>query len=684
MNKLCTLLGAVFLLPACSPPDASTELTTDSTTASRALNSGIDRDGMDFSVRPQDDFFAYANGTWVKETTIPADQSGWGSFNILRDTGLSQLRTIIQDVADSSDDAKAAKIGDYYNAYLNIDRVNELGLSPIADLLTEIDAVQTHTQVVEFLATKNELGIDSPFSFFIGQDVKSPENYIFIAWQSGLGLPDRDYYFDETERGLEIRQKYVKFVGDLLSLSNYSDAAEAAERIMAVETQIAEHHWDKVDNRDANKRYNKVSGEDLAEMLSNFDTNTFFNGLGTGEQDYVIVSQPSFVEGFNALFPTISVDTWKEYLRLQVLTSYANFLSQDFVDANFEFFSKTLQGREEQRPRWKRAIDSVNGNLGELLGQLYVERHFPGDAKSRMLTMVNNLVLAYEESINNLEWMSEETKAKALEKLSKFTPMIGFPDKWRDYSELQISASELVGNVRRARAFDHYREVDKLGSPVDRSEWHMAPQTVNAYYNPPMNQIVFPAAILQPPFFIFDAEDARNYGAIGLVIGHEIGHGFDDQGSKYDGDGNLKNWWTDEDRSRFEERTDALVAQYNAFEPLPDLFVNGELTLGENIGDLGGAAIALRAYEMSLNGAESPIIDDMTGSERFFLGMAQVWRSKYRDEAVELRVKSDPHSPAYYRVNGVVPNINEFYETFGVADGDAHYLPEEERVVIWR
>lgn len=682
MNKFIAYLATGFLLFGCSQTDAPADTPKD--TAAKSLKSGIDRAGMDFGVRPQDDFFAYANGTWIKETVIPADQSGWGSFQILSEAGLDQLQTIIQDVADSSDDAKTAKIGHFYNAYVDLERVNELGISPVADLLTQIDAVSSHTQVVEFFATTNELGIDGPFNFSIDQDVKSPDNYILITWQSGLGLPDRDYYFDESERGMELRTKYVNFIADLLSLSDYTDAKAAAERIMAVETQLAEHHWDKVDNRDPIKRYNKVSGEELAAMLANFDTNVFFNGVGTGVQDYVIVSQPSFVAAFNDLFPTVPVDTWKEYLRLQVLTAYANVLSQNFVDVNFDFFSKTLRGNEEQRPRWKRAINAINGSLGELLGQLYVEKHFPPEAKTRMMTMVNNLVLAYEESISNLEWMSDETKVKALDKLSKFTPMIGYPDKWRDYSELQISADDLVGNIRRARTFNHYRQVDKLGSPIDRSEWFMPPQRVNAYYNPPMNQIVFPAAILQPPFFVFDAEDARNYGGIGLVIGHEIGHGFDDQGSKYDGDGNLANWWTDEDRRRFEERTNMLVEQYNAFEPLPGFFVNGKLTLGENIGDLGGASIALRAYEMSLDGKESPIIDGMTGKERFFLGMAQIWRAKYRDEVVELRVKNDPHSPAYYRVNGVVPNINEFYETFDVNEGDAHYLPKEERVVIWR
>lgn len=680
MNKLITFLASAMLLAACD----QSEDPQKKTVAPAALNSGIEVEGMNPDVRPQDDFFTYANGRWVDSTEIPADQSGWGSANILADNGLFQLQKIVEDAMDSSEDAKAAKIGNYYKAWMDEDRVDELGISPVSDLLMEIDVLESHDQVVEFFATKNELGIDGPLNFFVGQDDKNPDEYIFTATQSGLGLPDRDYYFDDSERGIELRSKYVTFLGDLLTLAGYDEAESAAERIMAVETQVAEHHWDKVDDRDAVKTYNIVSGEEFAGMLAEFDTTIFLNGVGTGVQDKILVRQPSFFAGFGELFATVPVDTWKEYLRIQVLTSFANFLAKDFVDANFAFFGKTLQGREEQRPRWKRAINSINGNLGELLGQVYVEKHFPAEAKTRMLTMVNNLVLAYEESIRNLDWMSDETKTKALDKLSKFTPMIGYPDKWRDYSELDISADELVGNIRRARTFEHYRNVDKLGAPVDRSEWFMPPQRVNAYYNPPMNQIVFPAAILQPPFFIFDAEDARNYGAIGLVIGHEIGHGFDDQGSRYDGDGNLRNWWTDADRAGFEERTRVLVEQYNQFEPLPGLFVNGELTLGENIGDLGGAAIALRAYEMSLGDGESPIIDDLTGRERFFLGFAQLWRSKYRDEVIELRVKSDPHSPAYFRVNGVVGNIDEFYTTFDVNEGDAHYRPPEERVRIWR
>jgi len=680
MKNIHIALAGVLLLSACQP---GSDRAAPAAGPAIPMESGIDFEGMDNAVRPQDDFFAYANGGWVKTTEIPGDQSSWGSFNILRDNGLAQLQTII-DRSDAGENDSGAKIGNYYNAFMNEARVNALGVAPLQDLFVQIDSLGDHDEVAAFFGSSNELGLDAPFQLYIDQDVKDPDRYVVITWQSGLGLPDRDYYFDETERGMQLRNSYQEFVEQIMGLSGYGDAAGAAGRIMVLETQLAEHHWDKVENRDPVKRYNKVADAELGKLLSNLNLDEYFAGIGSGRQDYVIVSQPSYMAAMNKLFPTVPLDTWKEFLRFQALNSYANFLAEDFVDVNFEFYGKTLRGQKEPRARWKRATRSVSGNLGELLGQLYVEEHFPPEAKTRMVKMVDYLILAYEESIQNLDWMSDETKTKALEKLSKFMPKIGYPDEWRDYSALLISDDDLVGNIQRARVFSHYREIDKLGKPLDRNEWFMPPQTVNAYYNPPMNQIVFPAAILQPPFFMLDAEDARNYGAIGLVIGHEIGHGFDDSGSQYDGDGNLRNWWTEEDRAHFEERTDRLVAQYDSFEALPDLFVNGKLTLGENIGDLGGAAIALRAYEMSLEGKESPIIDGLTGDERFFLGMAQVWRSKYRDEAIELRVKSDPHSPSYYRVNGVVPNVDAFYETFDVKEGDGHYLASEDRVRIWR
>ena len=419
-------------------------------------------------------------------------------------------------------------------------------------------------------------------------------------------------------------------------------------------------------------------------MLSNFNVDGYFEGLGSGRQDFVIVSQPSYLEAVNTIFPETDLNTWKEYARLRTINAFSSVLNKDVVDTSFEFYSKTLLGAEEQRPRWQRAVGSMNGAMGELLGQLYVEKHFPPEAKERMNDMLYYLSEAYADSIKNLEWMSEETKEQALIKLSKFTPKVGYPDKWRDYSSLEVSADDLVGNIRNARQFNHYRQIDKLGKPIDRNEWFLAPQEVNAYYNPSMNEIVFPAAYLQPPNFQLDAEDAYNYGAIGITIGHEIGHGFDDQGSKYDGDGNLKNWWTDGDRANFEVRTQGLIEQFNQFEALPGLNVNGEFTLGENIGDLGGTAIALKAYRMSLKGKESPVIDGFTGEERFFLGMAQSSRIKWREQLIELLIKSDPHAPDEFRINGVAPNVDDFYTTYDVKEGDALYLPEDQRIRIWQ
>lgn len=681
MKLLWIALASALLLTAC---DSSTEAPATAAAPATALKSGVDFAAMDTSIRPQDDFYAYANGNWLAATEIPADQVGWGSYMTLRDEGLEQLRTIVEELGgDASDNEAAANISAFYSAYLDEAGVEADGLAPIEDLLSEIDSLDDHDAVAAFFGSSNVIGVDAPFNLYINQDDKDPDTYVIFFVQSGLGLPDRDYYFDESERGAELRDKYLRFVEQMLALSGHEDATAAAGRIMALETALAENQWDKVDSRDADKVYNKIMDDDLDGLLSNFDLDAYFAGLGAERQDYVIVSQPSYLEALNDIFLATDVSIWREYARLNLILSYANFLPKQFVDTQFDFYSRTLFGREDQQPRWKRAINSINGSMGELLGQLYVAKHFPPEAKERMVELVDNLMQAYADSIRNLEWMSEETKAQALTKLSKFTPKIGYPDKWKDYSDLVVSADSLVGNIRNARAFNHFMQLDKLGAPVDRSEWFLAPQVVNAYYNPGLNEIVFPAAYLQPPNFQLDADDAYNYGAIGVTIGHEIGHGFDDQGSKYDGDGNLKSWWTDEDRARFEERTEGLVEQFNGFEALPGLFVNGEFTLGENIGDLGGMAIALKAYRMSLDGKEPPVIDGFAGEERFFLGFAQSSRIKWREQLVEWLVKNDPHSPDVFRVNGVVPNVDAFYATYNVAEGDGHYLPPEERVRIW-
>lgn len=677
MKTILSVFAALMIAAACSQQPGGEP--------AAPLKSGVDLAGMDLSVRPQDDYYAYANGTWLKETEIPADQFGWGSYITLRDDSLADVKAIVDEVAaDVSDSEAAAKIGNYYNAYMDEARAETLGMSPLADLFAEIDALQNHDAVAAWFGENNQINIDGPFNLFINQDDKDSTKYVIFIVQSGLGLPDKEYYSDDSERGLQLRDGYVAVIEKLLKTSGYPDSADAARRIMALETELAANHWDKEDSRDADKIYNKVMDDELGRLLSNFNVNAYFAGIGSGRQEYVIVNQPSYLQALNDIFINTDLKTWQEYARIQTIFAFANFLQAEVVDAQFEFFSKTLLGAEEQRPRWQRAITSMNGAMGELLGQLYVEKHFPPQAKERMREMLHYLSEAYADSIRKLEWMSDETKEKALVKLSKFTPKVGYPDVWRDYSSLQVTPDSLVTNIRNAREFNHFRNIDKLGKPIDRNEWFMAPQTVNAYYNPGLNEIVFPAAYLQPPNFQLDAEDAYNYGAIGITIGHEIGHGFDDQGSKYDGDGNLKSWWTDEDRASFEERTKGLVEQFNQFEALPGLFVNGEFTLGENIGDLGGTAIALKAYRMSLEGKESPVIDGFTGEERFFLGMAQSSRIKWREQLIELLIKSDPHSPDEFRVNGVVPNVDDFYTTYNVKEGDKLYLAPEQRVRIWQ
>jgi predicted metalloendopeptidase len=677
--KILMPFAALILVAACSEqPD------TAPSKGAIAEISGIDLSGMDTSVRPQDDFYRYANGKWLANTEIPADEVGWGSYMTLRKESLEQSRVIVEAAAaDDQGDPAKKKIGAFFTAFIDEARIEALGIKPVTDYLNEIDNLKSHGDVAAFFGSSNPAGIDAPFNLYVGQDDKDATSYILHLVQSGLGLPDRDYYSDGSERGVEIIDRYKNYLAEILELSGHTDATAAAERIFSLESQLAKHQWSKVDNRDADKRYNKLTANAFLAMLSNLDVGTYLVGIGIDLPEHVIVVQPSYLSAFNQLFTRIEVETWQDYLRATVLSSYASYLPKAFVDRRFDFYSKFLYGREEQQPRWRKAISSINDNLGELLGQLYVDKHFSADSKARMITMVDNLIAAYAESIENLDWMSDKTKQQSLVKLSKFTPKIGYPDKWKDYSALHVDSGDLFGNIQRSRIFGHNENMAKLGAPINRDEWFMAPQEVNAYYNPGLNEIVFPAAYLQPPNFIPSAEDAYNYGTIGTTIGHEIGHGFDDQGSKYDGDGNLKSWWTDTDREQFEQRTQGLVEQFNKFEALPGLFVNGELTLGENIGDLGGTSIALKAYRMSLKGETSPVIDGFSGEQRFFLGDAQSSRIKWRDQILELIVKTDPHSPDIYRINGVFPNMADFYKTYDVKPGDGLFLPEDQRVKIW-
>jgi putative endopeptidase len=537
--------------------------------------------------------------------------------------------------------------------------------------------------VVEYFGYSQSARVQSPIGFFVGQDAKNSEQYISYVGQSGLGMPDRDYYFKTDERFVEIRAAYLEHLERMLEMADIRDPAGSARTIMNIETRIAEHHWTRVQNRDRDSTYNKVDLAGASDLAPRLDWETFFTAAGVGNVEEFVVRQPSYLQALDELILDTPVDDWKTYSKWKLISRWAGNLPERFVDENFDFYQRTLRGTEDVRPRWKRGVGAVQGALGEMLGGVYVDRHFQVEKKARMDELVANLRRAFETSIDGLEWMGDDTKEQAQEKLRKFTPKIGYPDEFKDYSDLVVQDDDLIGNVMRSNAVEYRRMIDKLGSPVDRNEWFMTPQTVNAYYSSSRNEIVFPAAILQPPFFNVDADDATNYGAIGAVIGHEFSHGFDDQGRKSDGDGNLREWWTEEDESEFKRRADGLVAQYDGFNPIDDMHVNGEMTLGENIGDLAGLTMAFRAYKLSLNGEEAPVIDGYTGDQRFFLGWAQVWQRRYRDDELRRRLLTDSHSPSEYRTNGIVSNMPEFVEAFDVQPGDGMYKAPEERVKIW-
>ena len=656
--------------------------------------SGIDLAKFDPAVRPQDDFYRYANGTWLKTTPMPADKTTYGMGTKVGDQTELQLRAIIDEVAAKPDKQQGSdeqKVGDLYASFLDESRLETLGLSPLSGELARIDALKSKAELPAQFAHFMTIGVSSPIFMYVEQDAKDATRYIAYVGQavpytgsvSGLGLPSRDYYLAKDAKFREIRAKYRQHVAKMLELAGVKDAAKAADRIVALETRIAKIHWTAVEDRDDEKVYNLHSFEQLKTLTPKLDWDAYVNEAGIGKSPGLIVRQPSYFKGLQELIDDVPLAQWQTYLKWHLVSNYADYLNKAFVDQDFAFYGRTLRGAQEIRPRWKRGVATVEGALGEVLGKIYVARHFPPESKARMQALVENLKVAYQQSIEQLDWMSPETKKRALEKLAKFTTKIGYPDKWEDYSKLTIKADDLLGNVMRSSRVEHDRDTAKLGGPIDRDEWGMNPQTVNAYYNPGLNEIVFPAAILQPPYFNPAADDAVNYGAIGAIIGHEIGHGFDDQGSKYDGDGNLKSWWTEADRAAFEQRTKRLIAQYDAYEPLPGHHVNGALTIGENIGDLGGAAIAYKAYQLALDGKPSPVLDGYTGEQRFFIGWAQVWPRLYREQALLERVKTDPHSPSEYRANGPLVNLPEFHAAFGVKEGDKMYLPPEKRVKIW-
>ncbi|MBO3084552.1 M13 family metallopeptidase [Cellulomonas fengjieae] len=659
--------------------------------------SGIDLTALDPDIRPQDDLYAYVNGRWIASHEIPADRAMDGSFRALHDKAEEQVRDIITDAganvaAGGSADPVEAKVGAVYASFMDTAAVALAGTAPLRTDLSLVQAATTQAELTGALGALQRTGAGGAVGFFVDNDAKEPTRYVVHLAQGGLGLPDEAYYRDEQYAA--VLAAYRPHVARMLTLggvaSDDARADELAGRVVALETKLAAGHWDVVKDRDADLTYNALTLAELAERAPGFDWHSWVLAMGApaGSFDQLIVREPTFAEAFATLWASEPLEDWQAWLTYHVISDRAPYLTDELVEANFDFYGRTLTGAQELRDRWKRGVSLVQGVLGEAVGKVYVDRHFPPAHKARMEELVTNIVAAYRESISQLDWMGEQTRAKALAKLEAFTPKIGYPVRWRDYSALEVSADDLLGNVRRAYAFEQDHELAKIGKPIDRDEWFMTPQTVNAYYNPGMNEIVFPAAILQPPFFDADADDAVNYGGIGAVIGHEIGHGFDDQGSKYDGEGRLEDWWTPDDRAEFETRTKALIDQYSQFSPVQlggSHHVNGELTVGENIGDLGGLSIAFTAYRIALGTPldEAPVVDGLTGAQRMLLGWAQVWRSKGRDEEMIRRIATDPHSPNEFRCNGVVRNVDEFYAAYDVQPGDALYLAPEDRVRIW-
>lgn len=669
-----------------SEPTAEIKTIKTLKTEKTALASGIDRANMNKEVRPQDDFYLYVNGGWLDANPIPGDKTAIGSFYDLRDKSDEDVKVIIEELAAAeslTEGTDEQKVADLFNSFMDVETLNKLGTQPIESILAEISALKTKDELAVFFAKAQKMGLDSPLYFYVSIDAKESSRYAPHIYQSGLGLPDRDYYFNEEERFVAMRADYVNHVEKMFTLAGQENARSAAESIMALETKLAEFHNTRVQNRDSEKRYNKFETAQLNTVIEEFNWQGWLAELGAGDQADIIINQPNYVKAFGSILAESDLATWKQFLNWQVIGGFASALSEDIAQESFEFYGKNINGQKEQKARWKRGVGLVNGNLGEIIAKVYVKRHFTPEAKERMTVLVENLRDAYGQSIDSLEWMSADTKKAARVKLAAFTPKIGYPDKWEDYSAINIANNTLVANIISADQVDHAKSIEKLNGPIRDWEWHMTPQTVNAYYNPTVNEIVFPAAILQPPFFNLEADDAVNYGGIGAVIGHEMGHGFDDQGSKYDADGNMKNWWTEQDLTEFNKRSSQLVEQYSDYAVFDDLNVNGALTLGENIGDLSGLTIAYRAYKTSLNGEEAPVIDGLTGDQRFFMGYAQIWRGKRTEKAMRERVATDPHSPGHFRALGSLSNMNEFYEAYGIKEGDKMYIAPEKRVKIW-
>jgi putative endopeptidase len=668
------------------PPEAramDSQATTSPARSARIGTWGINLAEGDHSVKPGDDFYQYSIGQWLATNQIPADRTSWSTFVVLADEAEGQLRQIVEGLpANVSAGSNEQKVGDFYRAYIDTDTIEKLGLTPVRASLDAIASARTHEDIVRIMG-RPDMPVRTPVREGITVDQKNPDRYIVAVTQSGLGLPERDYYLKDDPKLVEIRAQYKAHIERLLALAGEKDGAEQAKAILDLETQIAKLHWPIAKRRERDLTYNLRTREDLEKLAPSYPWQAQLAAAGIADQREFVVRELDAVEGLAKLFTQVPVATWRSYLTYHFLASTADTLPKAFDDERFAFYGHTLNGQPQQRDRWKRAIGALDGSLGEAMGQLYVAKYFPPDSKAKMVALVENLRAAYAERVKHLTWMSEPTKKAALEKLATFRPKIGYPDKWRDYSALEVRAGDAYGNSVRAAVYDWNRDVNRLGKPTDRDEWGMTPQTVNAYYNPTFNEIVFPAAILQPPYFDPNADPAVNYGAIGGVIGHEMGHGFDDQGAKSDARGILRTWWAPSDESAFKKLVDNLAVQYDGFTALPGLNVNGRLTLGENIGDLGGLTVALEAYHISLKGKPAPVLDGLSGEQRFFLSWGQAWRNLTRDERLRVQVMSDPHSPAKFRVNGVVRNMDAWYTAFGIQPGDKLYLPPEQRVHIW-
>ncbi len=698
MNRPLLATSLAIILSACgqqSEPESSVAVETDSSSTPDVVDAtatnnqpelgtwGIDLQYMKPEIAPGDDFAQHINGKWLDTFEIPADRSSYGIFLALRERSTEQVNAIINDLGESEAAAGSLeqKVGDYYAAWMGIDALNEKGAGPLSSHLNTIDTIENHQGLVLALA---DIHATAPFGIGIIPDPADTTKYTLFTSQSGLGMPDREYYLSEEDNFVEFRAAYRNYVIKVQELAGIENAADKADAIIALETQLAELHWTPAESRDIQKVYNPMSPEQLAELAPEYDWAAALEYLGLSDVPSIVVAQPDVIQASAKIFVETPVATWKDYLNFHFISDNASNLSEEFDNAEFEFFDKTLNGIEEKRERWKRGADFVNDNLGEAVGQIYIDRHFPPEAKQQMDELVANLRAALEERIGENEWMDEETKAAALTKLATFEPRIGFTSKWIDYDKLDIRSGDMLGNALRVNEFDWNRQVEQLAGPVDRQEWPYPPQTVNASYNPLLNQITFPAGILQPPFFDPYADPAVNYGAIGGVIGHEIGHGFDDQGRRFDEAGKIRDWWTAAADEAFGKRSGKLVEQYNGFSPIEDMNIDGQLTLGENIGDLGGLEMAYSAYQRyKVEHGEPPVIDGFTGDQRFFMSWAQVWRAKAREDATRQQLLTDPHSPPEYRINGVVRNIDAWYEAFDVQPDNAMYLPPEERVSIW-